>query len=221
MQKSYGIVWRDGDHPVTAGKLELLPTGLRLDGRSGTREIPYRDLDGVRIGRSAVDRLDGRPSLVLDRRRGDRVTIATVAQSSVIGELVERISALRHDADGVMRLVVVLPLKPHAHEPLAMLLRSGPPFDPAEIPGLERHEVMLTPREAVFVFDSDAGLEALTPVLMDPAVWEAAPAWREYIDGPPRFAEAVYTWEREEAPDDNVYYLPTPGPGDSEGGEIY
>ena len=48
------------------------------------------------------------------------------------------------------------------------LLEDGPPFDPAEIPGLERHQVFLTADEAVFVFDTPLGHEALAPLTARP-----------------------------------------------------
>jgi hypothetical protein len=35
------------------------------------------------------------------------------------------------------------------------LLESGPPFDPEQITGLDRHEVFLTSKEAVFVHVPD------------------------------------------------------------------
>ena len=38
--------------------------------------------------------------------------------------------------------------------------------------------------------------------------------------GPPRVGEQVYSWTPADVPG-NVSYLPTPGPGDSDGGDIY
>jgi hypothetical protein len=93
MQRSYGVVWREGTSPLESGKLELLPRGLRLDGPGGSREISYDALDTVRVGRSAADRIDGRPSVVVEWRGGEAVTIAAVAQSSVVGEIAEQLVA--------------------------------------------------------------------------------------------------------------------------------
>jgi polyphosphate glucokinase len=39
-------------------------------------------------------------------------------------------------------------------------------------------------------------------------------------DGPPGITEDAYSWTRGE-PMEDVSFLPTPGPGDSEGGDIY
>jgi hypothetical protein len=220
MQRSYGVVWREGERPIVAGKLELLPRGLRLEGREGSQDIPYERLAGVHIGRSAPERLDGRPSVVLERRGAELVTIATVAQSSLIGEIAERLAELQLGAQSARRLVVVLPLKTGARDEVRALLDAGPPFEPEAIEGLVRHEVFLTADEVVFMFESDLGVDALAPVLSQPHVWQAAGAWHEHIDGPPRIAEDVFSWSRaEEAA--GVHFLPTPGPGDSDGGDIY
>jgi len=220
MQKSYGVVWREGERPIVAGKLELLPRGLRLDGRERSQDIPYERLAGVHVGRSAAERLDGRPSVVLERRGAELVTIATVAQSNLIGEIAERLAELQLGAQSARRLVVVLPLKTGARDEVRALLDAGPPFEPETIEGLVRHEVFLTADEVVFMFESDLGVDALAPVLSQPDVWQAAAAWHEHIDGPPRIAEGVFAWSRtEEAA--GVHSLPTPGPGDSDGGDIY
>ena len=95
MRTSYGVVWREGEEPLVAGKLELRPSGIRLDGLNGSRDISYRLLTGVRVGRLAGERIDGRPSVVLDRHRGAPIMIATVAKPSLMGEIVEKLAALQ------------------------------------------------------------------------------------------------------------------------------
>ena len=97
MHTTYAIVWRNGDEPVEAGKLELRADGIFLEGGNGVRdvlEIPYEDLAALAIGRTAQDRLEGRPTLVLERRGGSRVAIAGVAQPGVVSELVERLATI-------------------------------------------------------------------------------------------------------------------------------
>jgi hypothetical protein len=220
MQKSYGVVWREGVRPVVAGKLELLPLGLRLEGRNRVRDIPYERLAGVHVGRSAAERLDGRPSVVLERRGGEAVTISTVAQSSLVGEIAERLAELQLGAKEEEPLVVVLPLKPGATEEVRALLDAGSPFDPAAIEGLERHEVFLTDSEVVFLFESSLSADALAALLSNSEIWQAAAAWQEHVAGPPRIAESMFSWSQADEPAD-VYYLPTPGPGDSDGGDIF
>ena len=220
MQSSYGVVWREGTGDPATGKLELLPRVLRLEGRDRSQEVPYKDVAAIRIGRSRADRINGGPAVVIERRKGERVIISTVAQPSLIGEIAERLAALQLGARTNRRIVVVLPLKPDAHASVGALLRQGPPFDPGSIEGLDRHEVYLTADEAVFVFESALGADALAPLLADPKLWESVSAWGQHVSGPPRIAEEAFSWSRPQL-DDDVFYLPTPGPGDSEGGDIY
>jgi hypothetical protein len=96
------------------------------------------------------------------------------------------------------------------------LLEVGPPFDPERTPGLDRHEVFLTPHEAVFVFESPLGAEALEPLLAAPELWHAAAAWAEHLAGPPRIAENVYAWTRSPAGTDRVTLPPVRRNGSEE-----
>ena len=114
----------------------------------------------------------------------------------------------------------MLPLKAGARGEVRALLDAGPPFDPEGIEGLVRHEVFLTASEVVFLFESDLGIDALAPLLSEPDLWQAAVAWHEHIDGSPRVAESVFSWSRS-AEEADLHYLPTPGPGDSDGGDIF
>ena len=201
--QSYGVVWREDALPVASGKLELLPTALRFEGAAGgrptTHEVAYDSLSLVRVGRAPSDRVDGRPSLVLERRSGVPITIASVGQSGVVAELAERLAALQLGAAARRRTAFVLPLVEGAVERARALLEEGPPFDPAET-ALDRHEVYLTSSEVVFVFESRLGLDALEPLLSDPALWLSAASWRDVLAGPPRVAEDVYSWSRPERP---------------------
>ena len=112
-------------------------------------------------------------------------------------------------------IAVVVPLRPESHEAVRALLLGGPPFDPEQIPGLERHEVLVTAEEAIFIFDSRPGSDALTHILS-----KVAASWRDHLAGPPRLAEEVYSWASG-AESDELSFLPTPGPGDSDGGDIF
>jgi hypothetical protein len=199
MRTSYGVVWREGALPLASGKLELLPRAVRLDGMVGsvptTRQIPYDLLSEIRIGRSPGDRIDGRPTLVLAPRTGDPYAIASVAQAGVIAEIAERLAALQFGSAVRRRTAVIIPLQEGAHEAVRSLLEAGPPFDP-DGTGLDRHEVFLTPNEAIFIFESRLGEHALAPLLEQPELWQSAAAWHEYVAGPPRIAEDVYSWTR-------------------------
>jgi hypothetical protein len=95
MRTTYGVVWREGQTPLARGKLELLPRSVRLDGLAGSDqialEIPYADLDAVRTGRTTADRLNGHPTLVLERHDAEPVVIAAVTQSGVVAELADQL----------------------------------------------------------------------------------------------------------------------------------
>jgi len=98
MEPSYGVVWREGSHASVTGKLELLPHALRLEGIDETQEVPYEGVAAIRVGRFAPDRLNGGPSVVVERRFGDAISIAGVTQPGVVGEIAERLTALRFAA---------------------------------------------------------------------------------------------------------------------------
>lgn len=225
MRTSYGVVWRDGEQPLARGKLELLPRTVRLDGMAGseptTREIAYDYLSEVRIGRSPAERIDGRPSLVLAPRTGTTVAIASVAQAGVLAEIAERLAALQLGTEGRRRIAVVLPLRENARDAVLTLLAAGPPFDPEEL-GLDRHQVFLTASEAVFVFESGLGADTLEPLLQEPELWQRAAAWHDHLAGPPRIADDVYSWTRQEMRIDPGLLQPgllPPGLRNGDGGE--
>jgi hypothetical protein len=96
MRTSYGVVWRTGETRLARGKLELLPRVVRLDGVAGEQhvalEIPYEDLDGVHVGRLPAERLNGHPTLVLERRGREPIVVSAVAQAGVIAEITDRIA---------------------------------------------------------------------------------------------------------------------------------
>jgi hypothetical protein len=116
------------------------------------------------------------------------------------------------------RIVVVVPVRESARELIRELVAKGPPFDlPSS--GLEAHHVFLTEREAIFVFEG-ADRSALERLMSDVNAWAAVEAWREHLAGEPRLAEDAYSWTRSDVPD-GVSFAPTPGPGDSDGGDVY
>jgi hypothetical protein len=120
--------------------------------------------------------------------------------------------------DIASRVVVVLPVKESSRDQVRELLAGGPPFDPGTS-GLDRHEVYLTDREVIFLFEA-TDPSALERLVVDTRVWDAAIAWRDCLEGPPRIAKGVYSFARGDTPD-GVSFESTPGPGDSEGGDLY
>lgn len=99
-----------------------------------------------------------------------------------------------HNAESPHRIVVVAPLRPGAESAARELAAAGPPFDPAELP-LELHELLISPGEAIFIFDSRSSA-ALESVLDALDVWTAAEVWRDVVGAPPRLATVVYSWHR-------------------------
>ena len=91
--------------------------------------------------------------------------------------------------------VVVAPLRPAAREAARQLLAEGPPFDP-HAAGLERHDVFVTDREVVFVFEGPDAKKKVEKIAGDPGVWRAAARWGEVLAGRPRIAESAYVWTR-------------------------
>ena len=95
---TYGVVWTSGDSPASAGSLEFGTDSLRLAGRERSEDVAYADLKSVRVGRSNGDRLDGRPTVLLERSDGEQLRIATVEQSTLVPEIADRLAALRAEA---------------------------------------------------------------------------------------------------------------------------
>lgn len=222
MRRSYAVTWQRKGEVGHSGRLDLQPRALAFEGSNGggpAREIvPYKELTGVRIARSGEDRLSGRQTLVLERRIGESIRIASVGHPGIISELAERLASHHLAESTASRAVVVLPLVEGAIDRAAELLRKGPPFDPDEV-GLGRHQVFLTENEAIFLFEAESA-EAADHLLSGSSLWAAAAAWKDLVAGPPRLAEDMYSWARNRTAD-YISFEPTPGPGDSEGGDLY
>lgn len=198
MKASYAVVWREGEGPTVSGRLELQPNAVVLDGsvesRGVVRAVPFKSLAAIRVGRTTEDRLAGKPSLVLERRDGPSVRIASVAQPGIVSELARRLIAIQVSEPKRQRAMVVVPLKPGTRERAQELVESGPPFD-AERIGLSRHDVFLSDEEAIFLFETEGGSRPLEELLEEPDVWRAASAWHDIVAGPPRIADQAFDWE--------------------------
>jgi hypothetical protein len=116
-------------------------------------------------------------------------------------------------------LVLVLPLKEGAYEEALDLLREGPPFDP-EATEFARHRVYATTREIVVVFEPPASTATLGLRTEDPSLWSVGREWQKVMAGRPRKALTAFSWTRSDD-GEGLSYEPTPGPGDSEGGDVY
>lgn len=200
MKTTYAVVWREGDEPLASGRLEVRSRSVVFDGaRKGNpveREIPIENLLTIRVGRSREDRLDGQPSLVLERRTGQAIRVSSVAQPGIVSELAQRLIGLQLGREGAtQRALVVVPLREGSHQRARELVDAGPPFDP-EPTGLARHHVFLLEHEALFLFETDAGTQALEDLLTEPGLWRSADAWHEIVAGPPQIAEDAFSWVR-------------------------
>jgi hypothetical protein len=116
-------------------------------------------------------------------------------------------------------LVVVVPLKPGSMGKARELLAAGPPFD-LEQSAFSRHAVHLTEREVIFVFEGEGDSATLALGAEEPELLQAASAWKELFAERPRIARLAFAWERVDAVEE-VFFAPTPGPGDSDGGDLY
>ncbi len=102
------------------------------------------------------------------------------------------------EEDALGRIAIIARLIPGAEPRAAELISAGPPFDPHER-GFERHSVYLSATEVMFVFEGHE-VEWLVDALVDePFHWmldEALDKWRPIVEGPPRIAREVFSWER-------------------------
>lgn len=197
MQTSYAVKWSEPDGQTFVGQLELSPTALVLEGRDGggcavRREIGFDQLLSFRVGQRADERLDGQPTLVVERLDGQFLVTSTVMHTGLVQEVVHRLSELTDLAP--RRATVVIPLKEDALERAWELAAQGPPFDPAETL-LTRHQLLLTAAEVIFIFEAESG-PAFERFLSELDLWAAAADWRDLVAGTPRLAELVYAWER-------------------------
>jgi hypothetical protein len=112
--------------------------------------------------------------------------------------LTKGIDRLRVEGRARRCLAVVLPLKEGMSEVVREYVAEGPPFDPA-LAGLDRHQVLVTDREAIFFFESEGGLETLERILAEPDFWDVVAAWEHATDGPPRVADEIYRWPERDA----------------------
>ena len=154
--------------------------------------------------------MNGRPALLLVRRDGPVVQVAPLG-FGLLHELADLLAVLAiQQAEGYERVAVVVPLKPGCLERAKELVAKGPPFDPAAL-GLERHEIYVSERQAVFVFTGPNVREKLEQATRRPTLWRAGLAWRACIAGPPRLTtpgetlpahhgRPIYNWTADDTP---------------------
>jgi hypothetical protein len=185
----YPVVFRAGTSVPTAGGLVVDDRHFMLVGGSvdepSELSIPYSELRDVRVGRTSEERLNGRPTLVLARNEAPIIQVAALG-FGLLHELADLLVTLvNQQTDGNEQVAVVVPLKQGCVERAKDLVAHGPPFDPAAL-GLERHEIFVTSREAIFVFVGPNVRETLRQATQNPGLWRAGLAWRACIAGRPR-----------------------------------
>ena len=155
----------------------------------------------VRVGRDPEERLNGQPSLLLERKDEPRIQI-TPYGAGLLHELADLVAGLSGaHAERDTQVAVIVPLRAGGFARARELVAQGPPFDPAAL-GLTRHEVYLSPDEAIFVFVGPRARATLERATRDPTLWQVGLRWRGCIRGRPRLTtppcttgnELVYSW---------------------------
>jgi hypothetical protein len=190
------VVWQEeAGRPVT-GQLVPGEESLRLEGvRDGQLvrlEVLYANLVGLRIGRGPGERLNDRATVVIERRDASRLLVSALG-AGMLHELVDALTALSPPGETVQQIAVVLPLKPGGLEAARRYVSLGAPFELA-YQSLRRHEVYLSAHEAIFVFSGDDACEAVRRLMQEPGVLRTLGRWHSILDGPPRLAEAGFSW---------------------------
>jgi hypothetical protein len=197
---SYPVLWSEPDQAPVTGTLTLRRDTVELDGGRGgqlvQRSIARRDLAGVRVGRAGDGLLGGRSAIVVERHDAPAVLVRPLGLG-LLNELADLLAQLCEQRAPVEQMAVVLPLKKGAIETARALVADGPPFDPADAE-IEHHELFLTEREAIFVFTGANACESVRRFAEDTAVWRAADRWAACLAGPPRLAEAAFSYTGED-----------------------
>jgi hypothetical protein len=198
---TYAVVWREPGGSVFAGKLGFASDSLRLEGSSDAGSLAhlrvlYRDLSGVRVGRSPEERIDGRPCIILERRAGRSLSIVPVGGAGALFEIEEALAELVSDKNASHgRAMIIVPIKPEKAPLVRELLARGPPFDPATT-SLERHDVYVTDWEVIFLFEGPDVHALARELVRSPTAWRAAAAWEDCLAGRPVAPDQAYSWLR-------------------------
>jgi hypothetical protein len=158
------------------------------------RLVRYADVIRVEVVRDPARRLNRYPTLTIERRGAAPLRISTIGLG-ILTELAELLgTAIANQRSQPPLVAIVLPLRKRAAARAVALIEAGPPFD-LEALGVERHDVLLSDREAIFVFEGPRLDETVERLVRDPSVWRAASGWARVIAGPPRLAEERFGWQ--------------------------
>jgi len=97
---TYAVKWREPDGRTYLGRLALGLRTLRLEGREPDgavvdRQIGYEEVQGLCLSGRGPDRLDGRPTLVIERADGPYLVTSAAMGAGIVQELVDHLAALR------------------------------------------------------------------------------------------------------------------------------
>lgn len=202
MHERYPVIFREHGKTPVAGSLELRDDRLVLAGRTDHRRlelsVPFEAIAEVRIGRLPDDRLNGYPTLVLERAELPALQVAPFG-AGLLSEIADLVSVLTSERRAGDELAVVVPLKPACLARARKLLEAGPPLDPAAL-GLSSHQVYLSEDEAVFVFRGPNVSSRVGKAMRSPALWRAGLAWQGCIAGQPSVLRSTAIPSREGAP---------------------
>jgi hypothetical protein len=192
---SYAAIWAESEDAPCSGCVVLAEEGLELTGSAlpvgEARLVRYADVIDAGVVREPSLRLNGYPTLRLERRGGPPLRVSTIGLG-VLGEL-NQLLATAIASEQPQLVGIVVPLRKRALADAAALIEQGPMFD-LEALGIERHEVLLSEREAIFVFEGRQLDETMQRLVRDRSVWQAASGWSRVIAGPPRLAEQRFGW---------------------------
>lgn len=200
----YAVAWRDGDGSVASGRLTFERSTLELrgtgeDGALSRERVPLEQVASVHVGRTDSERVRGERSVVLELRGGTTLTVAPIGAAGAVFELADLVAQLSSEQRGYEgRVAVVLPLRRGSAARARELVASGPPFD-VEHAELDGHQVFVSEREVVFLFEGERAREVVERLLRDPHVLREAVRWRECLAGRPRLADGTYAWRRDAA----------------------
>lgn len=192
------MVWRQPDGTLARGGLLLEPEGLLFRGTAErgdhvARRLSYAELASVSIDRASSVRQHSQPTLRLERRDGDSLTVDVIG-AGLLWELADLLALILSEGDDQSeRVVVVAGVKEGMRGRVQALIAQGPPFD-LEVSGLSRHEVLLAEDSVVFLFQGLQITATIERLMQTPGLWQEALGWEACLAGPPQLAEVAYAW---------------------------
>jgi hypothetical protein len=192
---AYAAIWAEAEDVPCSGCVALADEGLTLTGSAlpagEARLVRYADVVGVEVVREPRLRLNGYPTLRIARQGAPPLRVSTIGLGvlSELNQLLETAIA----SEQPQLVAIVVPLRKQALADAAALIEEGPPFQ-LEALGVERHDVLLSEREVIFLFGGRQLEETMQRLLRDTSVWQAASGWARVIAGPPRLAKQRFGW---------------------------